>query len=187
MKQKTRYNIRLAERKEIEVRRGTLEDIPVFNGLMQITGDRNEFGVHEPAYYRTAFQIFAPQHAALLLAEYKGRPLAGIMVFATGEKAAYLYGASSNEERQRMPTYLLQWEAMRWAKGQGCTEYDLWGVPDYPEETLEAEFTERNEDLWGVYRFKRGFGGRLRRTVGPADRVYNRLLYRFYRWRRGVQ
>lgn len=186
MKQKTRYNVRLAGRRGVTVREGTIEDIPAFNALMQATGQRNEFGVHNPAYYHSAFKIFAPEHAALLLAEYAGQLLAGIMVFATGQKAAYLYGASSEEERQRMPTYLLQWEAMRWAKARGCTEYDLWGVPDAPEETLEADFTERNDGLWGVYRFKRGFGGELKRTVGSADRVYNKLLYRVYRWRRGV-
>ncbi len=70
-----------------------------------------------------------------------------------------------------MPTYLLQWEAMRWAKARGCAEYDLWGVPDADETTLEANFSERSDGLWGVYRFKRGFGGELKRSVrglGPA-------------------
>lgn len=186
MKQKTRYNIRLAGRKDVVVRQGTIEDIPVFNGLMQVTGNRDEFGIHQPEYYRTAFETFAPQHAAMFLAEYEGRPLAALMVFAVGQRAAYLYGASSNEERQRMPTYAIQWAAMQWAKERGCTEYDLWGVPDAPEEQLEEEFTERSDGLWGVYRFKRGFGGELQRTVGAADRVYNKLLYRLYRWRRGV-
>ena len=71
---------------------------------------------------------------ALFLAEYEGRPLAGVMVFVLGDTAAYLYGASSNEERQRMPTYAVQWAAMEWAKTQGCRRYDLWGVPDAPEE-----------------------------------------------------
>lgn len=85
-----------------------------------------------------------------------------------------------------MPTYAVQWAAMRWAKARGCTTYDLWGVPDEPEETLERHFTERNEGLWGVYRFKRGFGGQVVRTVGTADRVYNKLVYRLYRWRRGI-
>jgi lipid II:glycine glycyltransferase (peptidoglycan interpeptide bridge formation enzyme) len=79
-----------------------------------------------------------------------------------------------------MPNYLLQWEAIRWAKSQGCTEYDLWGVPDEDLATLEANFANRNIGLWGVYRFKRGFGGELRRSVGPWDRVYNPTLYRLY-------
>jgi peptidoglycan pentaglycine glycine transferase (the first glycine) len=187
MKQKTRYNIRLAERKDVIVRQGTAADLSTFTGLMQITSERDSFGVHQPEYYRAAYEIFAPEHAALFLAEYAGTPLAGIMVFAHGTRAAYLYGASSNEERQRMPAYALQWEAMRWAKARGCVEYDLWGVPDYPEDELEVTFSSRNDGLWGVYRFKRGFGGELLRTVGAGDRVYSKLLYRLYQWRRGTQ
>lgn len=85
-----------------------------------------------------------------------------------------------------MPTYAVQWAAMRWAKARGCSQYDLWGVPDQPEDSLEASFTERSDGLWGVYRFKRGFGGEVKRTVGPADRVYNRLVYRLYQWRRSA-
>jgi lipid II:glycine glycyltransferase (peptidoglycan interpeptide bridge formation enzyme) len=119
------------------------------------------------------------------MAEYEGRPLAGLMAFAWGQTAAYFYGASSNEERQRMPAYAAQWAAMRWAKAKGCMSYDLWGIPDAPEGELEEQFTGRTDHLWPVYRFKRGFGGEIRRTVGAADRVYNRLLHRLYQWRRG--
>jgi lipid II:glycine glycyltransferase (peptidoglycan interpeptide bridge formation enzyme) len=71
---------------------------------------------------------------------------------------------------------------MRWARRQGCVEYDLWGVPDEDEPALESAFDRRSDGLWGVYRFKRGFGGELRRAAGPWDRVYQPLLYRFYRW-----
>lgn len=80
-----------------------------------------------------------------------------------------------------MPTYLLQWEAMRWAKEQGCREYDLWGVPDTDEETLETGFSDRSDGLWGVYRFKRGFGGTLMRSAGAWDHPYIPLIYPFYR------
>lgn len=186
MKSKTRYNIRLSEKKGVTVRKGTAEDIRIFNQLILETGRRNEFGVHEPLYYKTAYDLFVPDNAALFIAEYNETPLAAIMVFAMGEQAAYLYGASSNQERQRMPTYAVQWAAILWAKARGCTSYDLWGVPDEPEETLEKQFTERSDGLWGVYRFKRGFGGEVVRTVGTADRVYNKLVYRLYRWRRGL-
>jgi lipid II:glycine glycyltransferase (peptidoglycan interpeptide bridge formation enzyme) len=185
MKQKTRYNIRLAEKKGVTVRLGTAADLPAFYALMQVTGQRDSFGIHDLAYYRAAYELFAPEQAALIIAEYAGKPLAGVMAFTWGQTAAYLYGASSNEERQRMPTYAAQWEAMRWAKAKGCTTYDLWGIPDAPEAELEARFTEQTGDLWPVYRFKRGFGGEIRRTVGAADRVYNRLLHRLYQWRRG--
>jgi lipid II:glycine glycyltransferase (peptidoglycan interpeptide bridge formation enzyme) len=186
MKQKTRYNIRLAAKKGVSVRQGSLEDIPAFNKLMHVTGERDQFGVHAPIYYHAAYEIFSPTNqVALFLAEYEERPLAGVMVFAVGQTAAYLYGASSNEERQRMPTYAAQWAAMEWAKAQGCHWYDLWGVPDAPQDELEANFTQRHDGLWGVYRFKRGFGGQIRRTIGATDHVYNNFVYKLYQWRRG--
>ncbi len=182
MKQKTRYNIRLAGRKGVTVREGGMEDLDAFNRLMQVTGGRNAFGVHNAAYYQRAFDLFAAQgRVGLLLAEYDGRPLAALMVFVLGETAWYLYGASGDEERKRMPTYLLQWEAMRWARARGCRHYDLWGVPDADRETLEADFSERSDGLWGVYRFKRGFGGQLVRWAGAYDLVFNRPLYRLFR------
>ncbi|MGH2538212.1 MAG: lipid II:glycine glycyltransferase FemX [Candidatus Promineifilaceae bacterium] len=186
MKPKTRYNIGLAAKKGVAVRQGTAEDLPAFNRLMVACGRRNEFGVHEPAYYQAAYELFAPEGVGLFLAEHEGRPLAAVMAFKHGQRAAYFYGASSDEERQRMPTYAVQWAAMQWAKMVGCVEYDLWGVPDRPAAELEADFAERQDGLWGVYRFKRGFGGELRRTVGAADRVYNKLAYRLYRRRRAL-
>lgn len=185
MKQKTRYNIRLAEKKGVTVREGTAADLPAFNRLMLITGQRDNFGIHDSNYYRAAYDLFAPQNAALWLAEYEGQPLAGVMVFTSGDSAAYLYGASSDQERQRMPAYAAQWAAMRWAKARGCVTYDMWGVPDAEEDELEASFTDRQDGLWPVYRFKRGFGGEVVRTVGAADRVYNNLLHRLYTRRRG--
>ena len=82
-----------------------------------------------------------------------------------------------------MPTYLLQWEAMKWARSKGCRQYDLYGVPDHGEDYLEANFQERADGLWGIYRFKRGFGGKVTRTSGPWDRVYSAFLYQLYlRW-----
>ena len=187
MKQKTRYNIRLAAKKDVSVRLGSAEDIPIFNHLMMITGQRNAFGIHEPAYYQAAFELFSPDNVAMLIAEYDSRPLSVAMIFKCGKRAAYFYGGSSDEERQRMPTYATQWAAIRWAKENGCTEYDLWGVPDFPKEELEANFQTRNDGLWGVYRFKRGFGGQLKRTVGTADRIYSKTIYRTYQWRRSRQ
>jgi lipid II:glycine glycyltransferase (peptidoglycan interpeptide bridge formation enzyme) len=184
MKSKTRYNIRLSARKGVTVREGTADDIPAFNRLMAVTGQRDSFGTHAPEYYRDAFQLFAPQHAILLIAEYEGRPLAASFITAFGKTGSYLYGASGNEERNRMPAYAVQWAAMRWAKERGCTQYDLWGIPDAEEEQLEAEFTERRDGLWPIYRAKRGYGGRIQRTVGAADRVYNQRLYQLYKWRR---
>lgn len=184
MKQKTRYNIGLATKKGVIVRQGTSEDVSIFNQLIRITSDRNEFGVHEPEYYQAAYDLFSPKDVALFIAEYNEKPLSSIMVFKCGKQAAYLYGASSNEERHRMPAYAVQWAGIQWAKKQGCSYYDLWGVPDYPEEELESNFKKQADGLWGVYRFKRGFGGELHRTVGTTDRIYNRYVHKLYQWRR---
>jgi peptidoglycan pentaglycine glycine transferase (the first glycine) len=181
MKQKTRYNIRLALKKGIVVYPSS--DLETFHRLMRETGERDVFGIHSLAYYRRAYELFHPRgECELLIAAYKEEPLAALMVFGRGRRAWYFYGASSSEQRERMPTYLLQWEAMRWARQRGCTTYDLWGVPDYGRDVLEASFTTRTTGLWGVYRFKRGFGGDLRRGSGSWDRVYYPLLYTFYRW-----
>ncbi|NUM49045.1 MAG: peptidoglycan bridge formation glycyltransferase FemA/FemB family protein, partial [Anaerolineales bacterium] len=186
MKQKTRYNLRLAEKKGIVIRPSN--DLLTWDKLMQETGERDAFGVHSQAYYQKAYDLFHPSGSCeLLLAEFEGEPLAAIMVFARGNRAWYFYGASSNAHREKMPTYLLQWEGIRWAREKGCTEYDLWGIPDEDEATLEAGFMEKSEGLWGVYRFKRGFGGEVKRAEGPWDRVYWKGLYRVYLWRVGRQ
>jgi lipid II:glycine glycyltransferase (peptidoglycan interpeptide bridge formation enzyme) len=179
MKQKTRYNIRLAEKKDVTVR--AWNDIESFHEMMLLTGKRDGFGVHSCEYYRRAHELLHPrQMGELLLAEYEDKPLAALFVARNGNRAYYLYGASTDEERNRMPAYLLQWEAMKWAKARGCHEYDLWGVPDEEEETLETNFETRRDGLWGVYRFKRGFGGELKRAVQAMDKVYNPLLYWAY-------
>jgi lipid II:glycine glycyltransferase (peptidoglycan interpeptide bridge formation enzyme) len=179
MKPKCRYNIRLAEKKGITVR--AWDDISAFHEMMTVTGGRDNFGVHSLEYYQRAYELFHPKGTCeLLVAEYEGNPLASLMVFANGKRAWYVYGASNDHERNRMPTYLLQWQAIRWAKARGCDEYDLWGVPDENEETLEANFESRQDGLWGVYRFKRGFGGQLKRAAQALDRVYNPLLYWLY-------
>jgi lipid II:glycine glycyltransferase (peptidoglycan interpeptide bridge formation enzyme) len=184
MKQKTRYNIRLAEKKGVTVRQGSAAQVAIFHQLALITATRDSFGVHSFDYYQAAYTLFAPDRCALLMAEFEGQPLAALMVFRQAQKAYYFYGASSNEYRNLMAPYLLQWAAIRWAKNQGCTHYDLWGIPDADPASLEAEFERRNDGLWGVYRFKRGFGGQWLQSVGAYDYVYNPLLYQIYRLRR---
>lgn len=179
MKQKTRYNIRLAEKKGVTIRASG--DIDSFHKMMLVTGGRDGFGVHSLDYYRRAYELMHPRGMCeVLFAEFEGKPLAALFVACNGKRAYYLYGASTDEERNRMPSYLLQWEAMRWARARGCEEYDLWGVPDEDEATLEANFESRHDGLWGVYRFKRGFGGELKRAAQAMDRVYNPLLYWAY-------
>lgn len=180
MKQKTRYNIRLAQKKGVKVHPSA--DLEAFYRLMLVTGGRDNFGVHSLEYYQRAYDLFHPRSACeLLMAEFEGETLGGLLVFAHSGRAWYLFGASADSHRDRMPTYLLQWEAMRWARSLGCTEYDLWGIPDAPEEILEKDFKKRTNSLWGVYRFKRGFGGQIRRSAGPWDRIYRPSFYALYR------
>jgi lipid II:glycine glycyltransferase (peptidoglycan interpeptide bridge formation enzyme) len=180
MNQGTRRKIRTAARKELAIREADSASLDAFCALMAHTGARNAFGVHSAAYFRRVYDLFVPDHAALLMASYAGEDLAGLMVFALGETAWYLYGASSDAERSRMPAYGLQWAAIKWAQARGCADYDLWGVPDADEETLEAQFQSRGDGLWGVYGFKRGFGGRVVRAVGAWDQVYRPALYAAY-------
>jgi peptidoglycan pentaglycine glycine transferase (the first glycine) len=179
MKSKTRYNVRLAQRKGVTVQEGGEEDVSLFYELMEETRDRDAFGIHAEEYYREAWRAFAPQdQAKLFLAYYGDEPLGGLMVFAFGSRAYYLYGASSDRHRNLMPNHLLQWRAMLWARERGCTSYDLWGIPDEAGEGDEdMEEVLKRGGLWGVYRFKRGFGGRVVRHSPSYDYVYSPLVY----------
>lgn len=179
MKQKTRYNIRLAEKKGVVIRE--TDDINGFYQQMQTTGKRDGFAVHDVSYYQKAFDIFSPTGACVLLgAFHEEKPLAYLMLFLSGDRSWYFYGASDDASRNLMPTYMLQWEAMRWSKAHGASTYDLWGIPDASIEELEERFMQRSDELWGVYRFKRGFGGEVVRSVPAFVRVYKPLLYRAY-------
>lgn len=181
MNQGTRRNIRKAYKNDVRYFQAAPEDLPRFTELMQITGERNDFGVHEPGYFERMYELFVPDHAVLLLAEHEGELLAINFVMGVGETAVYLEGASSNHKRNLMATYGVQWEAIQWAKERGLRYYDLWGVPDEDPDTLEAQFQERSDGLWGVYRFKRGWGGEVVRSAGTWDYVYNRFVYSAYR------
>lgn len=182
---KTRYNIRLAARQGVRVRRGDLADIPAFARLMAETGSRDGFGIRSAAYYRDVLDLLGP-HAELLLAEHEGDVLAGVLVAKFNREAIYLYGASGARKRNVMPNHALQWEAICRARAAGCTTYDFWAVPPAlldrapvgteGDALPEAEEHERG-DLWGVYRFKRGFGGKLIGYSGAYDYVYSRPRY----------
>ncbi len=182
MNQGTRRKIRQSLKNDVRCYEASPADVDKFTRLMQLTGERNEFGVHEAGYYQLAYKLFVPEDAALILAEHEGDVLAGIMVFAKGKSAWYLYGASSNEKRNLMASYGVQWYAIQWAKKRGCVYYDMWGIPDESEATLEAQFETRSDGLWGVYGFKRGWGGRVVRSAGAWDKVYNPLIYAAYQW-----
>jgi peptidoglycan pentaglycine glycine transferase (the first glycine) len=186
MKPKTRYNIGLANRKGIKVVMS--ENIESFTTLIENTAERHDFKPRGLAYYQKVYQSFISQKASnssikgvLLQAEFDKKPVAAVIVIANGEWAWHLYAGTSNNDRHLMPSYPLILECMRWAANQGCRQFDFWGIPDYDEEILENTFSTRSDGSWGVYRFKRGFGGKIIRSVGAWDRVYNYSLYSLYK------
>jgi peptidoglycan pentaglycine glycine transferase (the first glycine) len=174
MKQKTRYNIRLAERKGVSVRVGTKDDLPILYKMYAETSVRDGFVIRDEGYYQTVWNLFmnsSDPTCEPLIAQINGEAVASIFVFYFARRAYYVYGMSRDAHREKMPTYLLQWEAMRRAKAKGCSVYDLWGAPDVFNES---------DSLWGVYRFKEGFGGKVIRTLGAWDFAPNPLWYKLY-------
>ena len=160
---KWRYNIRLAERKGVTVRVVGREEVPAFSKLMLETGVRDGFVVRNAQYFENMLENLG-EHARLYMAYAEGEPIAGTLAVAYGDKVWYLYGASSNEHRNLMPNYLLQWNMMCWALELKCRIYDFRGV--------SGDVSEDNP-LYGLYRFKKGFGGDFTEFVGELDYVFN--------------
>jgi len=174
MKQKTRYNLRLAAKKGVTVRVGTIADLPMLYRMYAETSVRDGFVIRDEDYYQTVWHTFMQSSiptAEPLIAEVDNEPVAAIFVFHFARRAYYVYGMSREVHREKMPNHLLQWEAMRRAKAAGCTIYDLWGAPD--------EFNE-SDPMWGVFRFKEGLGGQVVRTLGAWDFPASPMLYKLY-------
>jgi len=172
MKQKTRYNIRLAGRKGVQVRSGEQEDFGMLFQMYAETALRDGFTIRGEDYYQSVWQTFFEAGMLTpLITEVEGQAVAGLMLFTFGGRAWYIHGMSRAAHRNLMPAYLLQWEAIRAAKSKGCWEYDLWGAPD--------EFSETHP-MWGVYRFKRGLGGTVAQYLGAWDYPLRPWLYRLY-------
>jgi len=174
MKQKTRYNIRLAGRKGVFVRVGTKDDLAILYKMYAETSVRDGFVIRDEGYYQTVWNLFMNLNEPTcepLIADMDGEPVAAIFVFYFAGRAYYVYGMSRSVHREKMPTYLLQWEAMKRAKAKGCTVYDLWGAP---------EVFDENDSMWGVYRFKEGLGGEVVRTLGAYDFAPSPLWYKMY-------
>src|ERR687885_935894 len=166
MKGKTRYNVRLAARRGVEVVEPEFEEgWEIFYEWMKATSERKEDYILRRSrdYLRSVMQAMHDAgQGHLFFAKHEGTPLAGMYVFTFGEKYWYMYGASSDKKRNLKPNYILQWEVMRWAKRRGLTHYDMVGVPK-PEELDESS------SLWGVYKFKEGFGGEIANSLGCFD------------------
>lgn len=172
MSQNTRRKVRTAEKKGVTVRPATLDDLPTLYDLYRVTGARDGFLIRPAEYYlREWHYLMEAGLAHALIAEAEGKAIAQVILFHFGRKAWYFYGASADTHRDRMPNYLLQWEAIRWARAQRCTVYDMWGAPDI--------FSEA-DSMWGVYEFKRGFRGTVTRHIGAWDSVPFQPLYSAY-------
>jgi lipid II:glycine glycyltransferase (peptidoglycan interpeptide bridge formation enzyme) len=172
MKSKGRYNVRLASKKGVTVKRTDEKDLPRFYGLLKETAGRDGIAIHGIEYYQTLFMHCknypqGGQEISLYLAEHEGDLLAGIVVLFRGKDAVYLYGASSNTKRNFMAPYLLQWNAISDAKAKGCTVYDLFGIP--PND-------DPSHPMSGLYRFKTGFGGKIIHRSGSWDYTYRPLV-----------
>jgi peptidoglycan pentaglycine glycine transferase (the first glycine) len=172
MKQKTRYNIRLAEKKGVTVRQGTANDLPLLYQMYAETSVRDGFVIRPREYYFAIWETFMQQEMAFpLIAEVENEPVAALILFCFAGRAWYLYGMSRNLHRETMPNYLLQFAAMRFARARGCDQYDLWGAPDVFDES---------DSMWGVFRFKDGLGCTVLRTIGAWDYPARPLLYTLY-------
>jgi lipid II:glycine glycyltransferase (peptidoglycan interpeptide bridge formation enzyme) len=177
MHPKMRYNVRLAKRRGVETRASDdLGAADLLYGLLEDTAQRNGFIIHQREYYRQFLQHFSGD-TTVLVAEVEGRPVAAAVPVVFGDEAIYMYGASSTQERGHGAAFLLQFEAMRWARERGCTRYDLWGIPEQDPVTSRHEEGDRlvgtsGGDRRGLYEFKTRFGGEIVSYPPPLERRY---------------
>ena len=162
--QSTRRKVRTAAKKGVEMKICGKEAVPEFSKLMLETGVRDGFVTREQSYFENMMDNLG-EHARLYMAYYEGQAIAGTLAIWYGDKVWYLYGASSNENRNLMPNYMLQWAMIEWAVEKGCRLYDFRGVPGQVGE---------DHPLYGLYKFKLGFGGDYVEFVGEMDMVLNR-------------
>lgn len=167
--QKTRYNVRLATKKGVTIKEGNKEDLKDFHKIMVTTGIRDGFITRPLEYFEKMYDELGPEHMKVLLAYYEGKPIAGVIPIMYGNKTWYLYGASSNEHRNLMPNYLLQWEMIKIALSRKSDIYDLRGVPGIADNSN------------GLYRMKKGFGAEYTEFVGEVYMPYKPMMYNLYK------
>lgn len=165
--EKTRYNIRLSTRKGVTIKDGTKEDLKDFHKIMQETGKRDRFGIRPLSYFEKMYDVLSPDNMKILMAYYDGKPIAGTIPIMYGNKVWYLYGASSNEYRNVMPNYMLQFEMIKLALERDADIYDFRGVEEFEDETKPE---------YGVYKFKKGFNGEFIEFVGEIQMVFNPFM-----------
>lgn len=179
MHQKTRYSVRLAMRREVEVEIKQSDDqaaIDDFYRLLSDTANRNEFSVHSREYYEAFLDVFGDE-AFFVFASFEGNLSAVVIAAAFGGMGTYMYGASSTVHRGHGAAFLLQFEAMKWSRDRGCCHYDLWGIPKLDPESVTSEDKSsiagtKGDDWRGIYRFKTGFGGSIVSFPETSERQY---------------
>ena len=192
--QKWRYNVRLAAKKGVVVKSDcTRDDIVIFHELYRVTAERDGFTGRPLSYFEKMLDALQPKGLAkLFLTFYNDQPLSGAICFLLPPQCWYVYGASSNEHRNVMPNYAMQWAMMQWARDNGCTIYDFRGVADDAKSNPSATSSTRSEEkpdekadnhLQGLNRFKEGFGAQLVDYVGEWDLVLNPTAY--WAWTKG--
>ena len=167
--QKTRYNVRLATKKGVTIKEGTREDLKTFHEIMATTGIRDDFITRPLSYFEKMYDCLGRDHMKLLMAYYEDKPISGVIPIMYGNKTWYLYGASSNEHRNLMPNYLLQWEMIKIAIQRKSDIYDLRGVPGIAD------------DSNGLYRFKKGFGADFTEFIGEIYIPFKPIMYNLYK------
>ncbi len=171
---KWRYNVRLAGRRGVEVREGTREDLTDFYALLEDTAERDEFRIRGLEYFQRIHEVLAKAGLAkLFVAEFEGDIVAGVLNFVMGDECVYVYGGADPDYYKHMPNHRLHWEAMLWAREQGCTTYDFRGVS-------REVAGEPVGELGGLNRFKRGFNAEYMEYVGEYDLVMSPFWYRLY-------
>jgi peptidoglycan pentaglycine glycine transferase (the first glycine) len=172
MHKKTRQYIRTSSRTGVSIRSGNLqEDIDTFHDLYIQTGQRSDFNVLPKSFYARMLELYG-ENAAFFIAEYEGKPVAAAMILRLGQWCWNMYEAASEQSRELRINYFLQWQRILWAKAQGCRYFNFRGIPDKLEE---------GQELYGVYNFKRGFGGFDIRYLQTHDLVYRPISYAIYR------
>jgi len=169
---KTRYNIRLAGKKGVVIKEGTRDDLKDFHKIMQITGKRDDFMIRPLSYFEKMYDELGKEHIKLMMAYYEDKPISGIIDIIYGNKVWYLYGASSNEHRNLMPNYLLQWEMIKYAIKHKKDMYDFRGV---------CGVVDESHPQYGLYRFKKGFNADFTEFIGEVYINFKPLRYKTYK------
>ena len=176
MKPKTRYNIKLALRKGVEVRSMGIEGLKIWYDLYHETALRNGLFINDYLYFETMFASKMEGEdnevkVQLLVAYYDGIPLSAMFLVLSSYRATYLYGASSSQMRNVMSTYALQWKAIQIAKANNCFEYDMFGIAPSPNPS---------HPMYGLYKFKQGFGGEIYHQLGCWDYPIEEDKYNYF-------